>query len=173
MESLWLHVSDENGWGDLLKIYIREDFVEEFENGFDARKMYGDYRAPMLYGISTDGMMAINCIPTADNHIVGFHAGYESNEYTFRFSYDGEDNLYLRDTKTGTETFISAEDTYTFTSESGDSDMRFVIIKKAPAITTDIDELNADAPIQKIMYNGQLYIIRSGRIYDATGALVK
>lgn len=177
MERLNVYVSDENGWADLLKICIREDFVEDFENGFDARKMYGDDRAPMLYGISPDGRMAINCIPTADNHVVGFHGGSASNEYTFRFTYDGEDELYLLDNKTGIETPITAEDTYTFTSESGDSDLRFSIIRKVPATPTDLEELTGetlqDSGVQKIMYNGKLYIIRGGRIYDATGAVVK
>ena len=177
MERLKVYVSDENGWGDLLKICIREDFVEEFENGFDARKMYGDPAAPTLYGISPDGRMAINCIPTADNHVLGFHAGSASNEYTFRFAYDGEDELYLLDNKTGIETPITAEDTYTFTSESGDNDLRFSIIRKTPAVPTDIETVTGESlqttGVQKIMYNGMLYILRSGRIYDATGALVK
>jgi len=177
MERLNVYVSDENGWADLLKICIREDFVEEFENGFDARKMYGDPAAPTLYGISPDGRMAINCIPTADNHVLGFHAGSASNEYTFRFTYDGEEELYLLDNKTGIETPITAEDTYTFTSESGDSDLRFSIIRKTPAVPTDIETVTGESlqttGVQKIMYNGMLYILRSGRIYDATGALVK
>lgn len=177
MDFLRLRVADTNGWADELKIYIREDFVEEFENGFDARKMYGDDRAPMLYGISPDGRMAINCIPTADNHVVGFHGGSASNEYTFRFAYDGEEELYLRDNKTGAETLISAEDTYSFTTEAGDNDLRFSIIRKTPAVPTDIETVTGEGlqttGVQKIMYNGMLYILRSGRIYDATGALVK
>lgn len=177
MDFLRLRVADTNGWADELKIYIREDFVEEFENGFDARKMYGDPAAPTLYGISPDGRMAINCIPTADNHVVGFHGGSASNEYTFRFTYDGEDELYLRDNKTGIETPITAEDTYSFTTESGDNDLRFSIIRKTPAVPTDIETVTGEGlqttGVQKIMYNGMLYILRSGRIYDATGALVK
>ena len=177
MDFLRLRVADTNGWADELKIYIREDFVEEFENGFDARKMYGDDRAPMLYGISPDGRMAINCIPTADNHVVGFHGGSASNEYTFRFAYDGEEELYLLDNKTGAETLISAEDTYSFTTEAGDNDLRFSIIRKTPAVPTDIETVTGEGlqttGVQKIMYNGMLYILRSGRIYDATGALVK
>ncbi len=177
MDFLRLRVADTNGWADELKIYIREDFVEEFENGFDARKMYGDDRAPMLYGISPDGRMAINCIPTADNHVVGFHGGSASNEYTFRFAYDGEEELYLLDNKTGAETLISAEDTYSFTTEAGDNDLRFSIIRKTPAVPTDIETVTGEGlqtmGVQKIMYNGMLYILRSGRIYDATGAVVK
>ena len=139
--------------------------------------MYGDPAAPTLYGISPDGRMAINCIPTADNHVVGFHGGSASNEYTFRFAYDGEEELYLLDNKTGAETLISAEDTYSFTTEAGDNDLRFSIIRKTPAVPTDIETVTGEGlqttGVQKIMYNGMLYILRSGRIYDATGALVK
>ena len=38
---------------------------------------------------------------------------------------------------------------------------------------TGIDELNASETPMKVMINGQLFIIRGEKMYDATGRLVK
>lgn len=172
MNSLTVQVGDDNGWGDELKLFEHEDFSMDFENGWDAPKMIGYPQAPQMYAVSTDGNMAINCVPTFEDQIIGFHAGTAANEYKMTFVYDGDEELYLKDTKTNSETLISSESSYTFTTDSNDSDMRFVI-RKAPAVVTGIDDLNANGNVQKIMHDGALYIVREGRIYDATGTLVK
>ena len=174
MDLLKLRVQGTKGWADALKFYIHEDFSNEFENGWDAHKMYGAAEAPSLYAIDADGELAINCVPTADNQVVAFRAGTEDSEYTFSFEYDGIDDLYLKDNKLGIETKIADENTYTFTSETGDGEMRFIIIKKAPQIVTDVEDvINDQIGAQKILHNGALYIVRDGRIYNAEGALVK
>ena len=43
----------------------------------------------------------------------------------------------------------------------------------APQVTTGVGELNADETPVKVMIDGQLYIIRGEKMYDATGRLVK
>ena len=44
----------------------------------------------------------------------------------------------------------------------------------APEVPTGMENLDAAAPrVQKIIYNDKLYIIRGGRLYDATGKVVK
>ena len=177
MDLLKLNVASENGWGDELKFYIHEDFSTEFENGWDGHKMFGYPEAPQLYAVSNDGELAVACVPTAENNVLGFTPGSEDNEYTFSFTYDGDEEYYLKDTKLNIETLINTEATYTFTSEAEDSDMRFIIIKRAPAVATDAETVSGDwlavSGVQKIMHNGQLYIIRDGGIYDATGTMVK
>ena len=174
MDLLKVRVEGDNGWADVLKVYIREDFSTDFEDGWDAHKMYGYPQAPQLYAVTTDGAMAINCVPTAENNVIGFIPGSKDDEYTFSFEYDGNEDLYLKDNKTGIETPINDESSYSFTASKTDGDMRFVTIKKSPAIVTGIDELNVqDLSVQKILHNGALYIIRDGRIYNAEGMLVK
>lgn len=176
MDLLKVRAEGANGWADVLKVYIRDDFSTDFENGWDAHKMYGYPEAPQLYAVTTDGNMAINCVPTADNNVLGFTPGSEDNEYTFSFTYDGDEEYYLKDTKLNIETLINTEATYTFTSEAEDSDMRF-IIKRAPAVATDAETVSGDrlavSGVQKIMHNGQLYIIRDGGIYSTDGQMVK
>ena len=43
----------------------------------------------------------------------------------------------------------------------------------APQVTTGVGELNADETPVKVMINGQMYILRGEKMYDATGRLVK
>ncbi len=176
MDLLKLNVASENGWGDELKFYIHEDFTNEFENGWDGHKMFGYPEAPQLYAVSNDGELAVACVPTAENNVIAFTPGSEDNEYTFSFTYDGDEEYYLKDTKLNIETLINTEATYTFTSEAQDSEMRFIIIKHAPAVATDVetsDIKNQKSDVQKILHNGQLYIIRDGGIYSTDGQMVK
>ena len=93
----------------------------------------------------------------------------------FSFEYEGEENWYLNDTKEQSATLIAEDQTYRFESESSDNTARFVIsqtpIKKTP---TGVDSGGtAEIKAQKMMIDGVLYIIRAGKIYDATGVLVK
>lgn len=172
-DSLFVTVKSASGWGDVLKMFIHEDFSQEYENGWDGPKMEGMWEAPKLYALNNEGEMAVSCVPTAENSVIAFHAGTASNEYTFTFKYSGEDELVLKDTKTGIETPIVDGETYEFTSNKGDDDMRFVI-KKAPTVVTGVDEIGDNVSgVQKFMHSGTMYIVRDGRIYSVEGALVK
>lgn len=46
-------------------------------------------------------------------------------------------------------------------------------IRFATEVTTDMESLSADAPVQKIMTNGQLYIIRGEKCYTVDGQVVR
>ena len=51
---------------------------------------------------------------------------------------------------------------------------RLVVGGNAPAVATDVDNIYGnDTKVQKILINGQLFIIRGDKTYDATGRLVK
>ena len=51
---------------------------------------------------------------------------------------------------------------------------RLVMGGNAPAVATDVDNIYGnDTKVQKILINGQLFIIRGDKTYDATGRLVK
>ena len=51
---------------------------------------------------------------------------------------------------------------------------RLVMGGNAPAVATDIDNIfDNDTKVQKVLINGQLFIIRGDKTYDATGRLVK
>ena len=119
--------------------------------------------------------MAVVAMEDYEGTLVGFTPGKET-EYTFSFM--GENNgYYLNDIKLKNSVRISEGETYTFTYEDGDDANRFFISRtpfETPGIATGVTDLDAEAPkVQKVIYNDKLYIIRGGRLYDATGKVVK
>ncbi len=171
---LRLFVNGES-FGDQLWMFMRNDFSLGFDNGYDGRKLVGDSKAPQLYATTPDGNMAIHCTPAVDGTILGFKPGQDAS-YTFSFIYDGDETLYLNDLKTETSTLIREGNTYNFTYEDGDAVNRFMISATPFAKTTPTGIEDADwngTGVQKVIYKDHMYIIRGGRVFDATGAMVK
>lgn len=172
-----LFVNAASGYGDMLYMLEREDFSEDFENGWDARKMFGESVAPQLYAITPDGNMAINCVPTFEGTILGFRKGANDNGYTFTFDYDGADSWYLLDLKEQASTLITTNSSYMFVAAADDLAARFIIsrtpLNYTDGVATGVDNHTTSAASQKLLIDGVLYIIRNGRIYSAEGALLK
>ena len=169
-----IRVADSKTHTDL-SLFEGDRFSDAFDNGWEAEYMNGDDRSAKLYAETEAGQMAVAAMYDYEGTVVGFAPGKET-EYTFSFM--GEDNgYYLNDIKLKNSVRISEGETYTFTYEDGDTANRFYISRtaiNAPAVTTGMENLNAAAPrVQKIIYNDKLYIIRGGRLYDATGKVVK
>ena len=169
-----IRVADSKTHTDL-SLFEGDRFSEAFDNGWEAEYMSGDGRSAKLYAETETGKMAVVAMTDYEGTVVGFAPGQET-EYTFSFM--GEDNgYYLNDIKLQNSVRISEGETYTFTYEEGDAANRFYISRtaiNAPAVTTGMENLDAAAPkVQKIIYNDKLYIIRGGRLYDATGKVVK
>ena len=159
---------------DRVVILAREDFSEGFDNGWDGEKKGYNSIAPAVFVINEEGKNdAVSAIPEYEGTLVGFRAGTD-NEYTLTFEYNGDEVLYLNDLKAQMSTVIANGQTYTFTTEDGDSEVRF-IISHTPIhkITTGIDEVVGGTKVRKIIINDKVYIIRNGRLYNVTGALVK
>lgn len=171
-EVMQLIVSGEN-YGDRVHILTRDGFSENFEDGWDGRKIEGDENAPMLAVVKEAGDMAVAAIPTADERELSFRAGSDT-EYTFCFLYEGE-TMYLYDRLTGEATEIKTGNTYSFTAENKTAAKRFIITANPPRVPTDIE--NTDISVQgsdaeKCIIDGQLYIIKNNRFYDARGVRV-
>jgi hypothetical protein len=157
-----------------LYLLSREDFSRGYDLGWDGENINGTGAGPLMYTLREDGTKdVISAIPAFEGAIVGFHAG-EDSEYTFSFSYNGDEVWYLNDLLTETSTLISAETTYTFATTDND-DTRFIIsatpLAKTPQGIEGIQD--SEASVQKQLINDKLYIIRNGRMYDATGKTVK
>ncbi len=173
-EVIKLHVQSETGWAADTYVMGRADFAEGYEDGWDGAYIEGESATPKLYTPSIDGDMFINCLPQIDGTVVGFRKGSDDSAYTFSFKYDGEDEYYLKDLKLDIETRIDNDHTYFFTTEDGDSATRFIIVRKTPAVATGSDNVDAEAAqARKLIIDNKVYIIRGGRMYNATGALVK
>ena len=154
-----------------MRLYENEQFSNEFDNGWEAPFLEGDGRAGQLYS-QTDDKMVILATPDLEGTVVGFIPG-EATDYTISFEGDGK-GYYLNDLDMQESTLIEEGNTYVFTPNESTNATRFVI-SKTPIhkTTTGNDAIYDGSKARKQMIDGILYIIRDGRIYDATGVLVK
>lgn len=171
-------VTGENHYKDETQIHERADFSNGHDAGWDGYKIFGNAHSPQLYTVSDNKQLSVNAIPDMEGTIVGFEKGSDDNVYTFSFKYDGEDIWYLNDLKEQTSTLINNENTYIFSAESGDAATRF-IISATPImkVTTGVENVQGDdvqsTKVHKVLINDHIYIIRGGRMYDATGKMLK
>ena len=121
---------------------------------------------------------AINAIPDLEGQQVGFMTGKADSEYTITFNYEGDDTWYFNDTKEHESTLISNDAEYTFTTEPGEDSNRFYIsATPIMKVTTGVENVQSDdvqsTNVHKVLINDHIYIIRGGRMYDATGKMLK
>ena len=165
-------VGDKVG-GDRVHILSRPDFSENYEDGWDGRKIAGDEAVPMLSVLKGTDSMAVAAIPTAEERYLTFRAG-EDSIYTFCFDYEGE-TIYLYDMLTEEATEIKTGNTYSFTAVNKTPAPRFLITKNPPRTPTAIEQsvVSGQHPeVQKMIIDGQLYILHDRRFYDARGTQV-
>jgi hypothetical protein len=165
-------VGDKVG-GDRVHILSRPDFSENYEDGWDGRKIAGDEAVPMLSVLKGSDSMAVAAIPTAEERYLTFRAG-EDSIYTFCFDYEGE-TIYLYDMLTEEATEIKTGNTYSFTAVNKTPAPRFLITKNPPRTPTAIEQsvVSGQHPeVQKMIIDGQLYILHDRRFYDARGTQV-
>ena len=160
--------------------YLLQDarFSDAFDNGWESEFTAGDNRSAQLYSVSEIGNMAFLAKQDIEGTVLGFAPSRDGNEYTFSFRYTGTEELYLSDLKLQESTLITDNSNYSFTYEEGDTN-RFIItatpfIKVMP---TGVDKVQGDKvqsdKVRKVLIDDHLYIIRAGKVFDATGAIVK
>ena len=168
-----LSVTGETFGGDCVHLLARGDFSEEFEDGWDGRKLEGDANVPQLAVLKEAGEMTVAAIPTAEERYLSFRAGNDLT-YTFHFDYEG-DLIYLYDIETGIATEIQTGNTYTFVAANKTPMNRFLITKNPPRTPTDLEEVNEETVngVEKFIHEGKLLILHRGAIYDALGKRVE
>lgn len=174
-EVMHLRVEAESGYADVVCMLIREDFSDEFENGWDGTKIFGQAIAPQLYAFSAGGNMAVNCIDNAEGTVLGFRKGSDDNRYTFSFSYDGDEMWYLNDQLEQKSTLINNDRTYDFYADESDTEARFVI-SRSPISKTPTGIGGGEAgsgEVRKLLINNHVYIVRNGKIYHVDGGLIR
>ncbi len=158
-------------------VWLLEDdrFSDEFDNGWEAKYVECDDRSAQLYAQSETGNMSFLAKPDIEGTVLGFAPSKDGNQYLFTFHYVGDDEYYLNDLKLTTATLISNENNYLFTYEEGDTN-RFYISRQplgAPAVATGVDNPREEAKPRKFIYKDKMYILYNGRVFDATGKVVK
>ena len=162
-----------DGWRDQVYLLEAEEYDAAFENGYDAHKlMQGNLN---IFTIEDEEALAVD----ATNSIIGTRIGVRTGEetaYTLTFGLlSGETEWALFDAET--EQMIDIEEgmQYTFFAEpNSEIRDRFYITERndAPAITTDLEEVNTGAESRKFIKDGRLYVIKNGLIYNTLGVVV-
>ena len=164
-----------NGWSDNLYMLESESYDKAYEAGYDAAKMNsGEFN---VFALEGESRLAVN----ATNSIIGTHVGVRTGEettYTLSFSHLMTNNeLFLLDKEANEIVDIYDGVEYTFYAEPNtEITERFQILgrEKAPEVTTAIEEAtdNDGAKVHKFIKDNQLYILKNGVLYNATGARV-
>jgi len=164
-----------NGWTDNLYMIESDEYAISYENGYDATKqMSGAFN---VFAIEDNDQLSVD----ATNSLIGTRVGVRTGDetaYTFVFSHlQTEDGLALYDAETDQTIDINEGTEYTFFAEPNVMvNDRFRIIERAeiPAITTGVGNVkNNDAKAVKFIKEDQIYILKNGVLYNATGAVVR
>ena len=163
-----------NGWRDNLYMLESESYNKAYEAGYDAPKMEsGEFN---IFAVEEDNQLAVD----ATNNMVGTHIGVRAGEettYSMSFSHmRSEHDLLLFDVETTELIGIYDGLEYTFNVEPNTTvTERFIILEreKTPEVTTAIEKAAANnVKVKKFIKDNQLYILKNGVLYNATGARV-
>ncbi len=125
---LKITVTADDGLSAKVFLFASERYTAAFDDGLDAHKLRDSKNVPYLAAASAAGDMAILATPDLHGTYLNFESG-SGTSYTLRFSYRGEDRLYLVDAVTGISTEIRSGGTYSF-SPTADDHYRFRISRK-------------------------------------------
>ena len=164
-------------YDDRLVVLEREDFSTGLDEGWDGNKRVAGNSSPLIFAVTDNGREAVSAIPTMEGTLIGFWAG-EDNEYTLHFEYDEEDELYLLDLDNNIYTPVNSNSTYVFTVPDKKAHNRFILTYNAPdPVATGVEETQAnekpEAKAIKFLKDEKVFIFVNGKLYDATGKVVK
>jgi hypothetical protein len=159
---------------DHLVVLESPEYAAEYENGYDARKiMSGEMN---IFAVEGDEKIAIDATDAIVGTNLGVRTGAES-EYKLAFGHlNSEKALALMDHVTGQATDIEEGTEYKFyAAPNSEVTDRFQIVERAetPAIATGWNSIDTNKNIQKFIKDNQLYILKNGVLYTATGAVVR
>jgi hypothetical protein len=163
-----------DGMTDNLFLLEAEHYDASFENGYDARKKMSC--AFNIFSVVDDEHLAVD----ATNSIIGTRVGVRTGDetaYTVVFGkVRSENELALLDFETNQTIDINEGTAYTFFAEPNSMiEDRFEIVERenVPAITTDIENVEKEPKAHKFIKDNQLFILKNGVLYNATGAVVR
>lgn len=136
-----------NGHKDLTTVAFANDFTTNFDRTLDARKRYSKTGYATLYTLTNGDNQAINALPN-DGSVTAIPVGFKpgaNGTYTFEAnelsSFAPTALLLLEDLKTGTVQNLMEQNTYSFTADVNDDELRFVLhlVPEAVVATTKAD----------------------------------
>ncbi len=155
---------------DALFICADENATEQYETGKDLIKMFGNntnaYIWSEAYG---QKLCAQNAKKVAEEtYFSVVLSAPKTGEYTLSAS-EGDESVYLL-MEDGTKQALTQP--YNMILYKGNNPITLCIGAKAPEAATGMDNITAE-PVQKVLYNGVIYILREGSVYTPQGIRVK
>ncbi len=160
-------------WSDHMYMMESENFDYVYEDGFDAHKVMNGMLN--VFAVEDEDYLAVNATNSIDGTRIGVRTGEEMT-YTMTFSHiNSEENWMLWDKEAGFKMLLSEDVEYTFNAApNSEITERFQIIAAdIPAIATGVDEVESEVHVQKFIKDNQLYILKDGVLYNASGAVVR
>ena len=160
-------------WSDHMYMMESENFDYVYEDGFDAHKVMNGMLN--VFAVEDEDYLAVNATNSIDGTHIGVRTGEEMT-YTMTFSHiNSEENWMLWDKEAGFKMLLSEDVEYTFNAApNSEITERFQIIAAdIPAIATGVDEVESEVHVQKFIKDNQLYILKDGVLYNASGAVVR
>ena len=176
VEPIMITMSGESGT-DHMYISADEDATSTYQIGRDMQRMFATSNptTPLIYTMNYGGLK----LAAEDAPLVNDQTAYTlqlyapmAGEYTLKTASVADADIYL--TYEGTIIWNISESEYTVDLSKGKNDGYGLLLKaNAPAVATGVDEVNAEANVQKVVLNDKVFILRSGHMYDVTGKMVK
>lgn len=80
-------------FSDRMWIFTEPTCSQNFDNGWDGRKMLGSSQAPQIYAVEPDGDYQVNSVADMNNTDIAFQPGNEV-EYTLKFTHENLQRYY-------------------------------------------------------------------------------
>jgi len=170
-----------NNYNDVTFIHFDANATPEFDQVYDAYKMFGIVAAPQLYTLTGSGTkLSINTTNGIQNGTsltipLGVSVGV-AGTYTFtvpQLNFDDIYSIYLTDNTTNATVDLRATPNYKFTLSAGTDQYRFkIVIDKSP---TSVNQIQADNSIHITNFNNNVKIAineskASVYVYSISGA---
>ncbi len=162
---------------DRLYLSASEDALSTYQRGHDLAKFGVSTVVPQIWADAYGQKLCdVEAPLVADQAIIPISLyASQTGTYTLDVVRGPQDaSLYLM--YNGAVIWNLSQSAYTFDLTRGtNSAYSLLLTAEAPAISTGTDAISGEEmpQVEKILLNGQLYILRDGQMYDATGKKVK
>ena len=160
---------------DRLYVSASEDATNEYEIGKDLVKMAmtNTPRVVQISALAYDTRLCMIDAPMANNEaLVALNLYAPANgEYTLSVQAQDNEKVYLL--HEGTFVWDLSMSEYPITLNKGDNTGYSILVRRADAPTSveTIDGTNNQT--EKLIHNGNLYILHNGKVFDAVGTMLK
>ena len=165
---------------DLMVVTCDDEAVDTYTRGKDVQKMgtiVGAQTARLWTNAKGTELCAVNVAYANDKAIVPLQIYAPKNgEYTLSLNQETEVDVYL--TRDGVIIWDLGMSEYAFDMKAGtDDSYALLVVRRISHVATGVDQTDNDSKrgtnfVEKIIVNGQLFILRDGILYDAQGKKV-